>query len=651
LSNGIFTLFHTLASRIIYTRPIQLAIDATIVAASFIFAYLLRFDGHLYGYYPHQMVVMLPYAVALFLVVNHLWGINRFMWRYTSFREAVAIAESVGTSAAILLIVWAVFLRVHPALRIPLGVALAHPVLVYFGLVGVRGLRRIQYNRALNKKDDAARPIRNGNGVKKRVILVGAGRAGQMLAQELERNPDMEIVGFVDDDRAKIGRSVHGHVVMGTTDDLLPLVREHGVQNVVLSMPSAATRDIRRIVRECERSPVKVLSVPSLTEIVEERVAIGRLRQVHMEDLLGRAAVENLLRDERLLAHYSGKRMMVTGAAGSIGSELVRQIGSLQPDELVLLDKDENGLYEVGLEMKDRLGYRICEVVANVRDRERLARVLKRTRPQVIFHAAAYKHVPMMEAHPSEAILNNVVGTRNLLELSGEAGTDGFVMISTDKAVNPTSIMGASKRVAEMILRNHVVNNGHTRYCCVRFGNVLGSRASVVPLFQKRIAEGKNIPVTHPDIRRYFMTIPEAVQLVIQAGSLATNAETFVLDMGDPVRIVDLARELIQQSGLVLGQDIDIEFTGLRPGEKLYEEPLIDEEDRARSTDYPKIFVAEPLFRDWAEASALIAELVQAAERDDAARICDVLQRLDIGYHPTLNSALNGPGPATVERS
>jgi FlaA1/EpsC-like NDP-sugar epimerase len=651
LSNGILGLFRGVADRIIYTRPVQLVIDASIVAIGFILAYLLRFDGYPDGRYPHQMVVMTPYMVALFLAVNNLWGIQRFMWRYTSFREAVAIGKSVATSAAILLIVWTLFLRYHPSFRIPLGITLAFPVLVFFGLVGVRALRRVQYNRALNKRDDAARPVRNGNGAKKKVILVGAGRAGQLLVQELERNPDMEIVGFVDDDRTKIGRTVHGFVVMGTTDDLLALVHEHNVQNVVLSMPSAATRDIRRIVRQCERSPIKVLSVPSLTEIVEERVAIGRLRQVHMEDLLGRAAVENLLHDERLLAHYSGKRMMVTGAAGSIGSELVRQIGSLQPDELVLLDKDENGLYEIGLEMKDRLGYRICEVVANVRDRERLARILKRTRPQVIFHAAAYKHVPMMEAHPSEAILNNVVGTRNLVELASRVGTDGFVMISTDKAVNPTSIMGASKRVAEMILRDHVVNNDRPHYCCVRFGNVLGSRASVVPLFQKRIAEGKNIPVTHPDIRRYFMTIPEAVQLVIQAGSLASCGETFVLDMGDPVRIVDLARELIQQSGLVMGQDIDIEFTGLRPGEKLYEEPLIDEEDRARSTDYPKIFVAEPLFRDGDEVSKLVAELVQAAGRDDTARIYDVLQRLDIGYRPTLNSALDSPGPATVERS
>jgi FlaA1/EpsC-like NDP-sugar epimerase len=322
----------------------------------------------------------------------------------------------------------------------------------------------------------------------------------------------------------------------------------------------------------------------------------------------------------------------VTGAGGSIGSELVRQLRFLKPSQLILLDKDENSLYEIGCEMREALEP-VKEVVADIRNLDVMEKIFERHRPEVVFHAAAYKHVPLMEHYPSEAILNNVMGTRHVAELSTALGVKMFVMISTDKAVNPSSTMGASKRVAEMIVQDLASREMTTRFSCVRFGNVLGSRASVVPLFQRQIRQGKNITVTHPDVRRYFMTIPEAVQLVIQAGSLGKRGEIFLLDMGDPVKIVDLARNLIELSGLVPDKDVRIEFTGLRPGEKLDEELLIADERGARSTRYSKIFVVEALDTDWSRLHMVVRDLESAARAGETVAIQQILRALNIGYH------------------
>jgi len=349
-----------------------------------------------------------------------------------------------------------------------------------------------------------------------------------------------------------------------------------------------------------------------------------------MEDLLGRDSIDYQA-DEELLEKFQGRRIVVTGAAGSIGSELARQLRRFEPSDLILVDKDESGLFEIALELRDEYQGKVTEIIADIRNLGRIGRTFSRVKPDVIFHAAAYKHVPMMEIHPSEAILNNVIGTRNVVELAGMCGVESFVLISTDKAVNPTNIMGASKRLAEMIVQRAACEKCSS-FCCVRFGNVLGSRASVVPTFQKRIAQGKNLQVTHPEIRRFFMTIPEAVQLVIQAGSLGKQGEVFVLDMGDPVKILDLAKELIEQSGLVLGQDIDIEFTGLRPGEKLYEELLIGEEQGIRNTKYPKIFIASAVPKVFEDLDPVLQSLEKAANDEDVESIYKVLKSVNIGY-------------------
>jgi FlaA1/EpsC-like NDP-sugar epimerase len=398
-------------------------------------------------------------------------------------------------------------------------------------------------------------------------------------------------------------------------------------------MPSAPKVEIQRMIALCEKLSVKTSSLPTLDEVISGQVSpMGLLRPVSMEALLGRHSITHPQDIDELRKIYGGRRILITGAGGSIGSELVRQLRRFDPAQLILLDKDENNLYEITCEIREEFES-VVEVIADIRNREVLDKVFSRYQPEVVFHAAAYKHVPLMEHYPSEAILNNVLGTRNVAELSKEWGVQVFVFVSTDKAVNPSNTMGASKRVAEMIIQSLAAASETTCFCCVRFGNVLGSRASVVPIFQRQIRQGKNITVTHPDVTRYFMTIPEAVQLVIQAGSLGSKGEIFLLDMGDQVKIVDLARNLIELSGLVPDKDISIEFTGLRPGEKLDEELLIDGEQGARSTKHPKIFVVGALNHDWSSLRSAVARLETAARAGDAQAIQRLLRSLNIGYH------------------
>lgn len=624
-------------ARIVYSRPAQLFVDGAGVAASGLLAYLVRFDGWPSPRYQEQMLLAIPYLVLFYLGVNYLWGVYRFIWRFTGLKEALVIAQSVA-SGALVLLVGRILAYPYPDYRVPFGVLVIQPILLYFFFLGVRVLRRVQYRRQSQqpKVQRKSRP--------KRILLAGAGQAGQMLLRELEHRPNFRIVGFLDDDPRKRKSVIHGVRVVGSTDDIQEAVRRHRVDEVVVCMPSADRSLLKKVVSAAEKADVPTSSVPSLSEILVGKVSISRLRPVRMEDLLGRASIEYAKDDVDLTEHYWGSRILVTGAAGSIGSELVRQLKEFQPSNLILLDNDENGLYEVGLEVGDNF-QNFEEVIADVRNLDRIRRVFAKHRPQVVFHAAAFKHVPLMEHHPCEAVLNNVAGSRNVVDASVEYGVRSFVLVSTDKAVNPTNIMGATKRVAETIVQRKAERGVSTRLCCVRFGNVLGSRASVVPLFQKQIRKGRDITVTHPDIQRYFMTIPEAVQLVIQAGVLGRNGEIFVLDMGDPVKIVDLARDLIELSGLVLDRDISIEFTGLRPGEKMCEELLIGTEHGVRVTRYPKIFVAEAVKRKWEELEPTLDLLTQAAQEEDLATLYSILEGLDIGYaRRPVNGRSDSPG-------
>ncbi len=622
--------------RIVYSRPTQLVIDGAVVAISWALAYWIRFDGSVPAPHVRQFLSVAGYAILIQIGVSYLWGVYAFIWRFTGLREAIVIAESVASVTLGSIALRIAFLD-YPPLRVPFGVLLIQPVLVYTGFLGVRTLRRLQYSFQVRRRKGVA------SEETKRLLLVGAGRAGQLLVRELEHLPGLHVLGFLDDDPRKQRRVINGVRVLGPTTKLKTFLESLEPSEVTLSMPSAPKSVAQRIVTVCEEAGVRVSTVPSLAEIALGRVSISRLRRVKMEDLLGRASIEYAKDDSALFQTYRDATILVTGAAGSIGSELVRQLREFGPGALIMLDKDENGLYEIGLETRETFG-NASEVIADIRDKDRLRQVFSEFRPQVVFHAAAYKHVPLMELHPCEAILNNVVGSRNVVDLAAEFAVRSFVLVSTDKAVNPTNVMGASKRIAETIVQRRASDGGPTRFCCVRFGNVLGSRASVVPLFQRQIREGRNITVTHPDVQRYFMTIPEAVQLVIQAGSLGRRGEIFVLDMGDPVKIVDLARGLIELSGLVLDRDISIEFTGLRPGEKMFEELLIGSESGIRNTRYPKIFVAAALWREWPRLDQAVQLLESAAREGDAERIYSLLNVLDIGYvRPTPEHSATTP--------
>ena len=613
-------------------RPAHMLVDGAISGLTFLVAYRVRFDASPSEAYQQQAAFLVVLVVGLYVGSNYLWNVYSLIWRFTSLRETLIIGQAVATAASMTFVGRILILEQLPALRVPLGVLVIHPLLTFVAMLGIRVARRIQYryrSRSVLLRTD------QGDLNPKKVLLIGAGEAGQQLVRDLQDHPEFKVVGFLDDDPIKRGRRISGIRVLGDTNDLAATLMQTGIEEVILSMPGAPSSAIKRVVASCEKLEIPALSVPSLREIVQRKVSISRLRPVHMEDLLGRAHIDHGAYDPSLEETYHQRSVLVTGAAGSIGSELVRQLKEFQPSTLLMLDRDENGLYEIELEIRDQYRGPLEPIVADVKNRNRMESVFSEFHPEVIFHAAAYKHVPLMELHPPEAILNNVIGTRNLAELACRHQARSFVLISTDKAVNPNSVMGASKRIAEIMVQRMVRQEPNTRLCCVRFGNVLGSRASVVPLFRKQIAEGKNLTVTHPDIQRYFMTIPEAVQLLIQAGSLGRNGEVFLLDMGDPVKIVDLARDLIELSGLEVGKDIEIEYIGLRPGEKLSEELLISAEDGIRDTRYPKILVAEALEAPNRQFGELLRSLEEAAlgEKDD--QIIQILELMEIGYRPS----------------
>jgi len=628
--------------RLVFSRTNQVFVDGILVAMAATAAYLFRFDGELPTPMEHQLQQVLPFAVFLFVAVNSVVGVYKHIWRFFGLRDAAQLAAAVFV-AFLVSMVWRLW---GPSFStggvIPLGVVVLNPAFAFSAMAGGRLARRLLHTHVTSRPAVVAAKART------RVLLVGAGEAGLHLLREL-RTGDFDVVGFVDDDKELQGRRMGGSPVLGTTHDLARVIRTSRVHEVVLCMPSAPKIEIQRMIAQCEKLSVKTSSLPTLGEVISGQVSpMGLLRPVSMEALLGRHSITHPQDIDDLRKIYGGRRILITGAGGSIGSELVRQLRRFDPAQLVLLDKDENNLYEITCEIREEFES-VVEVIADIRSREVLDKVFSRYQPEVVFHAAAYKHVPLMEHYPSEAILNNVMGTRNVAELSKEWGVQVFVFVSTDKAVNPSNTMGASKRVAEMIIQNLAASSETTRFCCVRFGNVLGSRASVVPIFQRQIRQGKNITVTHPDVTRYFMTIPEAVQLVIQAGSLGRKGEIFLLDMGDQVKIVDLARNLIELSGLVPDKDISIEFTGLRPGEKLDEELLIDGEQGARSTKHPKIFVVGALNHDWSSLRSAVARLETAARAGDAQAIQRLLRSLNIGYYNGRHETQVRRTPARVE--
>lgn len=573
-------------------RLSQMTIDATVLALAFAVAFLMRFDWRPPADMLGRLALTIPYVVLGEYLILWLFGVPKFSWRYIGLRELSRIVVAIVIANVVLL--WTrlalgelqadyAFLR-HGV--IPLGVIAGNFVLSFLGVVGVRVMRRILGEHLETRRRELTAPARDTVPT----MLVGAGQGGVLMAKEIATRPDMGLraVGFLDDDPSKVGTIVSGHPVLGTTDRLAELCETHGAVQVLITMASAPGETVRRITALAEDAELPVKIIPGLFEIADGRVELSRIRPVAIEDLLRREPVA--LDSEAIGDHLHDRVVVVTGAGGSIGSEICRQVASFRPRRLCLVERAENNLFQIHRELRARHpDLEVTPFIADVSDEARMRTVFDAVRPSVLFHAAAHKHVPMMEWNPGEALKNNVFGTKTVADLSLDFGLDSFVLISTDKAVNPTSVMGASKRVAEMYCQA-LASRGETRFVTVRFGNVLGSAGSVIPIFKEQIARGGPVTVTHPDMRRYFMTIPEACQLVLQAGTMGDRGEIFILDMGEPVRIVDLARDLIQLSGFTPDEDIPIEFTGVRPGEKLFEELSVDAE-HAEKTQHPKIFV------------------------------------------------------------
>jgi FlaA1/EpsC-like NDP-sugar epimerase len=614
----------------IYTRANQVIVDGIIFASSFAFAYAIRFDGLPPWPYGKQFLLWLPYLLAFRLTLNWKLGIYRFVWRYVSLPDVMSIGRSLLAVTTVLLAIRVLY----PGsaifghwVRLPLSIIALEFLTSLGGVLTARALRRILYERG--QRPRMAFPYRV-----KRVLLYGAGRAGILLSREFANRADVEVVGFVDDDRTKVGTVISGRKVLGDHNALQRIIRELRVEEVVISIANANRDMISQILAKCEAVPVQTKIIPTLHEIIEGRVSISQVREVRIEDLLGRDCVEMVGLDEEVRQVYVGKRILVTGAGGSIGSELVRQLMLLNPSAVALLDKDENSTYELEQELISCYpGVRIEPQIADIRHRTRLDAIFGLFRPEVVFHAAAHKHVPLMERHPCEAILNNVYGTRILLDACHDKDVERFVFISTDKAVAPTSVMGATKRIGELLVRAYADGGLLASSSSVRFGNVMGSRGSVIPLFQKQIREGGPIRVTHPEVVRFFMTIPEAVQLVMSAGSLGKKGEIFVLDMGSPQKILNLANKMVRLVGLEPGKEIEIAITGLRPGEKLVEE-LTGPDETVIPTGIEKLSVVNSGSSINSNFLAAIDLLVCAAQENDSRRIYDILSRMGIGFSP-----------------
>lgn len=599
-------------------KYILFIIDLALVIGAYFVALLIRFEGSIPSKSMKDMVDHLLIIVLIKAVIFVLFGLYRILWRYASIVEYIRVIIAVFVAN-----IAASFYLIATNSGIPRSIYAIVIILDALLLVGIRVLDRLTSTRSL----------RLVKGPHKRVLILGAGEAGVMVLREIQKNVRLrsKVVAFVDDDQKKIGSSIHGVPVLGNRTQIESIVNKYGVDEIIFAMPSATNEQRKDYIERASVTGASVKTIPGVYEIIDEQVQFASIRDVSIEDLLGREPVQ--LDNMKLEAFIKGHKVMVTGGGGSIGSELARQVARHNPAELILVDIYENNVYEVQLELQKRYPeMKLTVLIDSVRNYERMSNIMFKYRPEIVFHAAAHKHVPLMEDSPQSAVLNNVFGTYNLVRLSHEIGVEKFVMISTDKAVNPTNIMGTTKRVGEMIVQAYD-RVSETDFVAVRFGNVLGSSGSVIPVFKKQINEGGPVTVTHEDINRYFMTIPEACQLVLQAGAMANGGEVFILDMGEPVRIMDLAENLIRLSGLEVGKDIEIKVTGLRPGEKLYEELLLNT-DTALKTEHNKIFIECPETLSLEELEQRLAVLRQIVADDDREELVRYLTDLVPTYHP-----------------
>ena len=615
-------------------RIILLLLDGLLVAVALGLAFLIRRDFHIETEYRLQYLCILPFVILVRIFLFFLFKLYKGMLRYASVSELIAIVFST-TIGSILFSFANLMLEnfprlgmmpLHPSgeyvLRIPWGVLVIEWGLVILLMGGERFSRRIILTFGQRLSKDA-----------RRVLVIGAGDTGEAVARQLFKDParGYKPVCFVDDDPSLTGKQIHHLPVVGTLKEIPDAIERFRIDDAMVAIPNIPPKKLREIVEQCKKTPVVLRIAPNLHDLIEGKIEVTQIRTVEIEDLLGREPVRLVLPQDR--NYIRGETILVTGAGGSIGSELCRQLVMYQPRSLLLLGKGENSIYEIASELQHQhKGFSIVPIIADVTDEKRLRSVFEEFHPTICFHAAAHKHVPLMEQFPQEAVRTNVIGTLNAARLADGFGVKVFVLISTDKAVHPTSIMGATKRLAEIIIFT-MAEQSRTSFLAVRFGNVLGSRGSVVPLFKKQIERGGPITITHPDVMRYFMTIPEAVSLVLQTGAMRDKGKLFLLDMGEPVKIVDLAKNLITLSGFEPEKDIEIIYTGLRPGEKLKEE-LLTEGEGIQKTDQGKIFITQPEGRDWASLMKNIGTLGQYAGNNENDQIRRLLKELIQDYHP-----------------
>lgn len=604
-----------------YLLPgLLLIVDVITIIGVALISLLIRFDGYITPHYMHQMVDALPIMVISYIVMLLSMHLYTRIWRYAGMREMVAVLIATTLGAGLFYTGMYVFDK-----SLPRSIYLISWILS----TGVIGIGRMVLHyiamRYGGKQSTDADMVNT--------LIIGAGDAGATIAREIERyhKRSRKVIGFIDDDESKFNRLMGGVRILGNRHDIPSIVKENKVKEIIIAMPSVTRNEIRKIMEICSPLKCKVNTLPGMYQLLDDEVLVSHLHPVSIEDLLERDEVRL---DMDIVEHYiRDKVVLVTGAGGSIGSEICRQIMRVGPKQLLLLGHGENSIYLINQELKNI--YKdgpIIPIIADIRDKQQLDQIFTQYNPQVVFHAAAHKHVPLMEIQPMAAVLNNIYGTRNVADVAGRHGVERFVMISTDKAVNPTSVMGATKRVAEKVIIS--MNDTYdTKYITVRFGNVLGSRGSVIPLFKKQIEAGGPVTVTDPEMTRYFMTIPEASQLVLQAGAMGKGGEVFLLDMGEPVKIIDLARNMIRLSGLEPDKDIYIKITGLRPGEKKYEELLTSEEGTNR-TNHTKIFEAplDTVDRDW-----LIDKIATFDSCETDMDVIGVLQDIIPTYTPNHN--------------
>lgn len=592
--------------------------DVALFVLAYVSAYLFRFDSEIPAAHEMVMATTLLPIVLTKMTLAHAFGLYRGMWRYTSIVDLLNIAKMTVVSSLLIL---ACMLLLRQEIAFSRAVLVLDGGLTFFYVSSLRLVIRLYYTQtpgqffgsdfyAHRKKN---RPTRN-------LLIVGADDAGESILREFRNNRSQgsNVVGFVDDDQQKHGRFIHGAPVLGGLKDLASIAESKAITEILIAKSTVTAKEMRRIVQSCEGMGIRCTTVPTAGEFLDGKATLQSVRDVSVEDLLGREPVQ--LEMERIGGYLRGKRVLVTGAGGSIGAELCRQIAAFDPACMFLVDRAESPLYDMEMELKHYQARHVAHrpVLASIKNEDLVREIFRQHKPEVVFHAAAYKHVPMLEMQPWEAIFNNILGTNNILKMCEEFKVERFVLVSTDKAVRPTNVMGTSKRIAELLTQCYDAINPHTTHQAVRFGNVVGSAGSVIPLFKKQLERRGALTVTHPDVIRYFMTIPEAAQLILQAGAMGTGGEIFILDMGEPVKIIDLARDLIRLSGYEPDVDIPIDIIGLRPGEKLFEE-LITEGEGIVQTAHKKIMVLR------AEARAL--DIMQARHgqlQEDLRTLCTV---------------------------